>query len=46
MNAGWLACALGIVVVAIAGYTAFVLQRESKLQRRIDELEGAARRRV
>ena len=37
MNVGWLVIALGVVVVAIGGYSAYLISRRRKLERRISE---------
>ena len=39
MNAGWLALALVVVVVAVGGYALLLGTRQRRLRRRIEELE-------
>ena len=44
MNAGWLALALAAVVLGIGGYTALVMARSRRLERRREELDSDSSR--
>ncbi|MFP5297487.1 MAG: CcmD family protein [Actinomycetota bacterium] len=39
-NTAWLIVALAVVLVAIAGYSAWILMRKKHLERRLRDLSG------